>query len=106
MPPKHGTRCICDSCCTARIRDSRCTARNDKNKKYYIAIVARDLSDITCNRSAFTSASKERAISAAISARDEWKSRGNGPYKIFVGVLTNEVVFPHPITLFEEVEIS
>ena len=74
-------------------------------KTYYIAIVSRDLSDTVVQRSAFTSTNKQRAVSAAITARNEWQAKGNGPYKIFAGELSTEVV-DIPVVNYDEVKIS
>lgn len=72
----------------------------------YIAIVAKDIEQghKSVNRSAFTSDDKDTVIQAALTARDEWKSRGNGPYKIYIGTITTEIITPVVVN-YKEVRI-
>lgn len=69
----------------------------------WIAIVCKDISglDKPKQRTAFTADTKDRCVRTAIKAKEEWEARGNGPYKIYIGELSNEVVFPVSYKLVE-----
>lgn len=64
----------------------------------YVAIVCNkpNMTDtsITKRPGAVTGLVKKQVIEAAIAIRDEWQSRGNGPYVILVGELMQEVKLP------------
>ncbi len=42
----------------------------------------------------FLNKNKNSAIEAAVKARAKWEAKGYGPYKIWVGVLSQEVNIP------------
>jgi hypothetical protein len=62
---------------------------------HFIAIVVRDVNTTApLKRTSFTGATKDEAIRAALAERETWQKPGYGPYRIFVGELTEEVVTP------------
>ena len=61
----------------------------------YIAVILKhDRTKPTIERNAVTGESREEVIQAAIAIRDQWLRTSPGPYRIFVGTLSAEVVFP------------
>lgn len=69
--------------------------------RIYVAIVCKSIqdSDLT-KRSAFSGTDRDQLIRTAITEREIWHKRGHGPYRIFVGELTREIV--SPVTWVEE----
>ena len=47
----------------------------------------------------FLNKNKKDAVAAAIKARTKWEAKGNGPYEIWVGTLTQQVHVPNNFEL-------
>ncbi len=64
--------------------------------KLYVAIVCTDTGAgaIIKRPGAVTGPDKDSVIQTAVEMRAEWHSKGNGPYRILVGELDEEVVVP------------
>jgi hypothetical protein len=44
----------------------------------------------------FVDQNKKTAIAQAMAAREKWEARGSGPYRIWVGTLTEAIQMPMP----------
>ena len=66
-----------------------------KSAKVDIVLPARGVSAL---RNAVVAATREEAAKKAIQVREEWTSKGNGPYRILVGQLTTEIIQPVQFT--------
>ena len=73
----------------------------------YVAVVHKcwELSGIPDGQwASFVDKNKKTAIAKAMAAREKWETRGNGPYQIWVGTLTEAIQMPQPTYVLGSIE--